>query len=224
MKRLLLGSILATGLLAAPTQAATISVADATVTSHTPTNFVNADATGQVGRNGGNSVNFRAYAAFSVSDILTNESLTLGQLAATSFTLSFDASEDQKTLGAGSYRVDYVGFFANGDFPDIGAGSGLGQWDDANGAYNTGEEVDTGVADTTASQTGITAFSFILAGVTEADTANDMVVFGVRYSEPQAAGLDQALSNYSLTLVPEPASLALLGLGGLLMLRRRRVA
>ncbi|MBT8037281.1 MAG: PEP-CTERM sorting domain-containing protein [Verrucomicrobiae bacterium] len=204
----------------ASANAATVAVSDATIIDN---DYVNADATGAVGRNDGNTRDFRAVMVFSVSDILTNESLVLGDLATTSFTFTFDTNEVIAMTNAGTYNVEYIGFFGNNNgFVDSGAGSGLGSW---GGNYSSAATttVDTGVTDTLADQTGITATGFTLSGVTEADSANDYVLFRINYDEPQNITENQTLTGYTLTAVPEPSSAALIGLGGLaLILRRRR--
>ncbi|MBT8037280.1 MAG: sulfatase-like hydrolase/transferase [Verrucomicrobiae bacterium] len=102
----------------------------------------------------------------------------------------------------GSYKVDYIGFYPNSNFPNSGGATGLADWDGKYSAYNTSEEVDTGVADTLAQQTGITASGFTLSGVTEANTANDVVLFGIRYDEPQAS-IFQVLNGYTLSVLPD---------------------
>lgn len=220
----LTGATIVTLGLTTATHAATVSVANATIIDNNA-KTVNANSTGAVGRNDGGTLNFRAFMVFRVSDILTNESLTLSDLATTSFALTFDTDEEVlMDTTAGTYKADYIGFFANSNFPASGqsGGSNMGDWNGLFDVYNTAEEIDTGVVDTLLDQTGITASGFTLTGVTEADTANDVVVFGIRYDENQGAGENQTLNNYTLSVVPEPGSLALLGLGGLCVLRRRR--
>ena len=186
------------------THATTSSTASATVTSG---NFVNADSTGQVGRNGGGSLNFRAYAAFRVSDILANEGIGVAEIATSTFEFQFDTATGTQ-LAAGSFRADFVGFFQNGDFPNSGAGNGVADWDLANNAYNTGEEIDSSTADTSASQ-NIIIGGFTFSGVSDdGDLTNDYIVIGIRYNEPQQAGLDETLSNYTLTRIVAPVAVA----------------
>ena len=231
MKTTLLLTTLATTTLAAgsathSTGAATLPYATATGLS---SGFVNANLDGSVGTNpeNQNSRIRRGLAAFSVADLLANESITLGDLATTEFEFTFEASAG-KTLSPGSYKVDFVGFFADANLPDSGTFGNPSSWFSIIGSsfgYTPTQTVDTLTADTSAAQT-ISATGFSLASATEADSNTvgsiDTVFFAVRYDEPQADGLFQDISGYSLALVPEPGSLALLGLGGLCLIKRRR--
>lgn len=225
--------ILSASLMIPSSDAATLSVATANVVED---GFASANSSGAAGRNGGGTLNFRAFAVFSVQDILANESLVLGDLSSTIFDFSFDTANATTDLPAGSYFVDYIGFYENGDFPTTGTGGGsaggtLGDWtgtvnpgytNSLHSLYDIGAEIDTGVTDTLAQQSGIVASSFTLSDVTIADSASDVVVFGVRYTEDLAAGEFQVLENYTLTVVPEPSSSMLGGFAGMLLLLRRR--
>jgi hypothetical protein len=207
------------GLSAFANAATTLASADATISS---ANFVNAGGSGQTGRNGANNADFRAFAVFSVSSILANESLALGDLSTKKFELTFDTiGSPSVLLSAGSYKVDYLGFFANSDFPNTGALTGLGNWSNKYSATSLGT-IDTGVADTLGLQSDISASGFTLTGVTEANSANDVVLFRVLYNEPQSTGVNETLSGYTLTAIPEPSAALLGGLGLLALLRRRR--
>lgn len=207
-------------LTAGAASAATIASSNATIVS---TGFVSMNGGGSTGNNNGN--NFRAFAAFSVSDIIANEASisSIADFATASFAFSFDTTTESG-LSAGSYTVEYVGFFANANLPNTGVNNPA--TDPANdwvGKFSapTVQIIDTGIADTLALQTGITASGFTISGVTEADSANDAVMFRVRYDEPQASGTFNTLGNYSLSVIPEPSA-ALLGVFGFLFLLRRR--
>lgn len=180
--------------------------------------FVNANATGAVGQNDAGTSTSRAFVVFKVSDIITNESLisSVADFSTVTFTLTADATEADITLGAGSYRADYIAWWVNGYFPNIGEGSDLNAttWNNPSlfAFYNTGDEIDTGIADTTAPQTGLIFSDFTVVGHTgDGNPADDYVMFGIRYDEPQA-GINQSLGNYTLTAVavPEPSTYALL--------------
>ncbi len=89
------------------------------------------------------------------------------------------------------------------------------------------QTVNTGVFDAAGLGQSITASSFTLSGVTEGDSANDYVAFKYSYNVNDF-GADipsstvQYLGNHTLTVVPEPSTTALLGLGGLALILRRR--
>lgn len=200
------------------THAAVISsFSDATAVS---SGFINADGTGAVGTNPSGTLDRRAVVTFSVSDIVTTTGIAVADLGTTPFGITFD-TEDQNQLGVGSYRADFLGFVPNGTFPDSGQADPLFDWGPTADLYDTTEEVDSGISDTLAAQT-ITIGPLFLTGVADdGNLTNDFVVIGIRYDEPQAPNVSATLSNYSLQVVPEPASLALLGLGGLCVLCRR---
>ncbi len=190
-------------------QATMLATASATVTS---LNFANAEAT-SLGRNGGDSANFRSFAAFRVSDLLLSEGLSLGDLNTAPFRFSFDTSAGASLL-AGSYRINYLGFLARADLPTSGKSLSLGAWNGMYDDYNIGEEIDSQISDTEAAQS-FTFDKLVLSGVTSSGP-NDYVVFGVRYNEPQVPGTNQPLSNFRLdfTPVPEPSTIVLFLLVG----------
>jgi len=226
MKKSILLSTLGAVALAGAAEAATTATETRTIVSN---GFQGAAATAQVGQSGGVNT-FRAFASYRVSDLLTSEGITIAQLNGAdgyTFDFSFDSGTEDELAG-GTYLVGFAGFYA-----DLGsAAASLGGGSNPNGVirYNTlnSGTTDTGVADTLLAQTGITASGFSLSGITaggDADFTNDYILFGIRYSaEPQAAGISEAHSNLTLTAVPvpEPSSTALLGLGGLALIMRRR--
>lgn len=190
-----------------------------------------ADGTG-VGQNGNGAQQSFGYVAFSVDDILLDTGLTIGTLTTTTFDLSFDTVVDTLLLtNASTYKVSYLGFFANADttagidLTTTGNESNLGGsfWNSGLASSLPGSPiVDTGVADTLALQTGITASGFTLTGVTEANSDDDYVVFRISYTS-QPAGQNQQLDNFTLTsAIPEPSTTLLVCLGALVLLRRRR--
>ncbi len=108
----------------------------------------------------------------------------------------------------------------SGNYPNAGLDVTVGDWTNKYSATSV-SSVDTLVSgNTTAAQNDITAGGFILRGVTESNTANDVVLFRIRYNEDQAAGVSKTLQGY--TLIPEPSAALLGGIGLLALLRRRR--
>ncbi len=196
----------------ASSQAATMSVADATIVNN---NYVNANSTGQVR----SDQVWRVYAAFNVDTLLTNEGLTLTDLATRTFTIALDYSAS--TLPAdGTFRASYGGFKANGNYPDTGGGVGLADWEYS----DYGTEVDSGTA-ANASGGNVSFGDFTFAGAADdGDLTNDFIIMGVSYNGPTSNSDFTTTSGYTLTVnpVPEPSSAALLGLGGLALILRRR--
>lgn len=186
-----------------------------------------------VGQNGNGNHQAFGVVAFSVDDILADTGLTLATINTTTFDVSFDTVVDVIELpNASTYKVAYLGFFADADttagldLTTAGNESNLGGsfWNNGLASSLPGSPiVDTGVADTLALQTGIEATGFTLSGVTEANSDDDYVVFRISYTS-QGAGQHQQLDNFTISAVavPEPSSVALLGLGGLLIVGRRR--
>ncbi len=176
------------------------------------------------GTAGGGNFQNAALIEFKVQDILTETGLTVGDLATTTFTLSFDTDASINLEAAngtpgnpGEYVITYAGFFANtGNFASAPGNPGVLSGNVAS--------VTTGVVDTAAAQTGISG-DFFLTGITEGDSGDDWIGFRVEYENPyfaQASDTIQPLSNIQLSTVPEPSA-ALLGcLGTILLLRRRR--
>lgn len=82
--------------------------------------------------------------------------------------------------------------------------------------------INTGITDNEFAGQSITTSGVSLTGITEADSDDDFVAFRVDYSEGQAANTVQRFSSHTLTVVPEPSTALLGGLGFLALLRRRR--
>lgn len=163
------------------------------------------DATvASVGKFGGSNFVTTGYVIFSVQDILANESLTIGDLATTGFKLDFDtiiSDVDLANTGTG-FVVDYLGFF-----PNVTDLSRDAFWN-GSGKLNQKAAVQTvtpGVFDEAGFGQSITASSFTLSGVTEADSADDYVAFKYSYnvadfSADIPSNTVQYLGNHTLTV------------------------
>ena len=183
--------------------------------------FLDTPPTYRVGQ-GGSSARFATIVLFSVNDILDdNPSLTVGDLATTQFTLSFDTTNAVLLPNAGFYVADYLGFVANANTAVTSFWTGI-RGNGSNGYRELVTGTSTGVADTLAVQTGITSAEFSLTGITESDTSNDYVIFGIGYSVAQPTSTSSNVGNFTLTAIPEPSAALLGGLGLLTLLRRRR--
>lgn len=223
IKSILLPAI-ALGMTAATGQAATVFSDVAVIVND---GFVNTTDSGSVSRDGTGKF-YRTLVTFNIQDIITSESLinSVTDFTNPNYTFNFSFNTTNTvTLGAGTYKVEYVGFFANGTFPTTGTGSTVGAVGTWAGKYTTPTvaSVNTGVADTTATQTGITATGFNLNNVTEGNSATDRVMFRIHYSDAMTTNnLFQSLGGYTLSAIPEPSTALLGGLGLLALLRRRR--
>lgn len=75
----------------------------------------------------------------------------------------------------------------------------------------------------TGSGTYSTTFSITSLGITGVTTAGDLDYYLIQFAQDEDGNPGvTSVDNFSLTAVPEPSSLALLGLGGLLIVRRQR--
>jgi len=61
-------------------------------------------------------------------------------------------------------------------------------------------------------------FDFTTAGVSDVAAGTD-----ITWGFPSSAGGGERMESFTITVIPEPSSLALIGIGGLLIARRRRV-
>lgn len=174
-----------------------------------------------VGASGGSKQIVRALVAFSVQDIISNESLSVGQLATTDFIFSFETVSDIDLADTGVFVVNYKGFFANQDLSNH-----LNSWNNTIWRASDKQTVNTGVFDLAGGgQSIVPGDYFNLTGVTESDTANDYVAFEIEYTAPLADLTNetiQTLGSFTLTAVPEPSAALMGGLGLVLLLRRRR--
>lgn len=193
MKYKYLSLLAASGLLLAGGAAHAATVYHAEQGMHTNGYMVDA----AVGLNGNGNYKTRAFVVFSVQELLANESLVLADLASAEFDLTFATeSATQLTTNTGdSYRVQYLGFFNNVTLDNT-------FWQGTVNSATALTEIDTGIADTASAGQLITASSFTLSDVTEADSANDYVVFRITYDPTwQAPGTQQTLDGYTLTLL-----------------------
>lgn len=184
---------LAVGLLLAGGTAHAATVYHAEQGMHTNGFMVDA----AVGLNGNGNYKTRAFVVFSVQELLANESLVLGDLSTAEFDLTFATeSATQLTTNSGdSYRVQYLGAYNNVTLDNS-------FWQQTINSAAAVESIDTGIADTASAGQLITASSFTLSNVSEADSANDYVVFRITYDPTwQAAGTQQTLEGYTLTKV-----------------------
>ena len=130
-------------------------------------------------------------------------------------------------LNSGTFRADFVGFEQNTSFPNTGQGPAL----DGTGfesltfaSFDAAAAIDTGISDTLAAQ-DLTFSGLSTTGVVDdGDLSDDFVVFILDHSSGTAgAPGNQGFSDtFTLAAVPEPSSVALLGLGGLALILRRR--
>jgi hypothetical protein len=194
MKNKLLTSFtLAVGLLLAGGAAHAATIYHAEQGMHTNGFMVDA----AVGRNGNGNYETRAFVVFSVQEILANESLVLADLTTAEFDLTFATeSATQLTTNTGdSYRAQYLGAYNNVTLDNS-------FWQQTINSASAVTAIDTGIADTASANQLITASSFTLSSVTEADSANDYVVFRITYDPTwQAAGTQQTLDGYTLSIV-----------------------
>lgn len=150
-----------------------------------------------VGRNANGNYETRAYVIFSVQEILANESLVLSDLSTAEFDLTFatERATQLSTNTGDSYRVQYLGAYNNVTLDNA-------FWQQTINSASAVTSIDTGIADTASAGQLITASSFTLSSVTEADSANDYVVFRITYDPTwQAAGTQQTLDGYTLSIV-----------------------
>ena len=173
---------------------------------------------GNVGTNGSGSRFFAGVVFFDIAAILAEpEFTTLADLQAGTYTLNFDLIGSASTWGTDSNGVtqtavaDFVGEFAAVTNADVIV---------ARDAAVIGTTFDTG------SSAGSGSYSNAFAGV----GANITGTTGFLAFRLSSSGLGSDLPNgvsiawndVTLNAVPEPGSLALLGLGGLMLIRRRR--
>jgi len=184
---------------------------DATFFSVSATDNRINDGLNRIGFNAGAATEFMTFVTFDVTG------LTADLNAATSITLDFALTAFDNTPVLDDLVVEYIGTFADNTF-------GVGGVNGANAnaiAMSTAAAVNTVFS----GAPGVGALSVDATAIGSDTFANQYATF--RITDPSAAAHQWDIADATPTLtivspVPEPSSTALLGLGGLALVLRRR--
>ncbi|MGJ8656005.1 MAG: PEP-CTERM sorting domain-containing protein [Akkermansiaceae bacterium] len=160
------------------------------------------------GKNANGALTFTGYVSFDLSAA----GLTAAELDLASFNLAYDAGVAGGSPSA--FSIIYLGTYSSGTFGDGGTN---------NHALFTGAAA---VSTSLAAQTATTGNQSAAVDLDDGSFAEDHAVFRMSLDNPgdNANGAQWDPNNFVLTVtpVPEPSSTALLGLGGLALIMRRR--